>query len=80
MATARIAIPAIPPTTPPAIAPAGVDCVATIGRVDCVGVEEGAPREVSTPESYPPVKDVTRKKSTTNGVVQLAVVTVISIL
>ena len=77
MATARIAIPAIPPTTPPAIAPAGVDCVATIGRVDCVGVEEGAPREVSTPESY---EGVTRKKSTTNGVVQLAVVTVMSIL
>lgn len=82
-ANATIAIPAIPPTTPPTIAPTGVACVVTIGRVDCVeeGAEEGAGalREVSTPETDPP-EGAMRKKSMMNRLVELAVVTVRLIL
>ena len=79
-AKATSAIPAIPPTTPPTIAPTGVACVVTMGRVDCVeeGAKEGAGalREVSTPEMDPPAEGATRKKSMMNWLVQLAVVTV----
>jgi len=79
-AITRIAIPAIPPTTPPTIAPTGVACVVTMGRLldDEVGV--GMLREVETPSWTPPVLGVMRKQSRMYGLVKLAVTTVRSIL
>lgn len=51
---ARMAIPAIPPTTPPTITPTEVGCVVVMGVV----VEEGAVVVVITPELDSPVLGV----------------------
>ena len=70
----------MPPTTPPTIAPTGVDFEVTMGRLDDVELGAGTPREVETPEWSPPALGVMRKASRINGLVELAVVTLISIL
>ena len=74
----KMAIPAIPPTTPPTIAPTGF-CVVTVGRPDDVEVEEGSLRDVITPEWEPSMVGVMRRKSTMYALVSLAAVTVMSI-
>ena len=58
---AKMAIPTIPPTTPPTIGPTGVELAAVVGRVDDVGVGEGALRVVPTPEPEPPSMGEIRK-------------------
>lgn len=65
-ATARMAIPAMPPTTPPTIAPIGVEVVVVMGTLDGVDVGVGTLREVPTPELDPPAVGVMRKKSRMN--------------
>jgi hypothetical protein len=42
----RMAIPKIPPTTPPAIVPTGVVCVVPMGKLDDVEVGDGVLLEV----------------------------------
>jgi hypothetical protein len=52
---------AIPPTTPPTIAPTGVARVAATGGLDDVEVEDGTLLEVETIELGPPGARLTKK-------------------
>ena len=74
-----MAIPATPATTPPAIAPTGVECVATVGRPDDDTVGE---LDDVTAEEGVPIPEVvsTAMRSKTNLLVSPAEITVMLIL